>query len=295
MTWILFSLASAGFESIKDAFGKTSSSRTNEHTAAFMLHVGTFVFTLPLICWFGIPKLTPEFWWGSLAFIPLTPLWSILYMRALKLAPLSTILPLMAINPIFTLIIASTINHTLPSLLSIVGILAISSGIYLANFNPANNGKQQSWFSPFLALCKNQAAQAMLVVSLLWSFGAIFSKWRVNGSDAPFATFTGAAIGLVTTWLIALLVRRPITFNQLRANGKQLFGMSFGYFLASYASSLALVNGPAEYIFAIKRGSLIGSSVLGVLLFKEKLNWYKTVGILVVAIGIACLAMGNRG
>src|SRR3989344_3394851 len=104
--WIILSLIAAFSETAKDVFGKASVIKTDEYTSAFNLYVFTFVISFFLLFIYGIPQLKTIFWFGTFAFLFITPAWTLLYMKALKLSPLSTTLPMMAFNPIFTALLA---------------------------------------------------------------------------------------------------------------------------------------------------------------------------------------------
>lgn len=289
MFWIPLAISSAVFESFKDACGKISSQKSDKHTSAFSLHLITFVASTVWLVFSGIPELRSSFWWGTVAFLPLTPLWTYLYLRALRQAPLSTTLPLMATNPVFTLIIASIINKTVPSIGGMVGVGLISVGIYVANLKTDKNA---SLLTPFTTIVRNPGAQSMLAVAFLWSLGAIFSQWKVQGSNAWFSTWTSAVIGLLTTVVVAWRSHAPIKMRSLRHLQLSQWGMSGFYFLANLASSIALQTAPTEYVHAIKRGSIIGSSVLGFTWFKETVSLAKVVGLTLLAIGVIVITLG---
>src|SRR3990167_6379719 len=115
--WLILSFVSAFSESVKDVFGKIGSNKTNEYTSALTMHLVTFVVTIPLIFFNPIPKLLAPFWLSTLAFMFITPLWSVLYMKSLKEAPLSLSLPMMAFNPVFTGLLACVFGGKVPTLI----------------------------------------------------------------------------------------------------------------------------------------------------------------------------------
>lgn len=288
MFWIPLAISSAVFESFKDACGKISSQKSDKHTSAFSIHIVTFIASSVWLAFSGIPELKSSFWWGTLAFLPLTPLWTYLYLKALRQAPLSTTLPLMATNPVFTLIIASLINRAMPSIGGVVGIGLISLGIYVANLK---TNKNASLLTPFITIAHNPGARSMLAVAFLWSLGAIFSQWKVQGSNAWFSTWTSAVVGLTTTIIVAWRSHAPIKIQSLKHLQLSQWGMSSFYFLANLASSIALQTAPTEYVHAIKRSSIVGSSALGFIWFKEKTSWAKMIGLLLLTTGVVVITL----
>jgi uncharacterized membrane protein len=287
MIWIFYSLAAAAFESIKDSYSKASLLKTNEITAGMVLHAVTFILILPIILLTGIPELKSSFWYGSAAFLLITPAWTILYMRALKLSELSKVIPLMALNPIFTAALAFLFDSTPISSSGWLGIGLISAGMYVANIDLKLLRKDL--LQPIKNIVKDKGAVAMLGVALLWSLGAHFGKMRVDGSSPLFSTFTGGLIGVVTTWLIAQYSKEKIQFRDLYKHKKELLPVGIFYFLANILSSFALQSGTATYVFAIKRGSIVASLFTGKLFFGEKISLNKLIGVICISLGVLML------
>lgn len=290
MTWLLFSLLAAFSESLKDTFGKLSSVKTDEYTSAFSLHFFSLIFVLPFIIYTGIPVLTNEFWLGSSAFLIITPIWSLLYMKALKISEVSKVIPLMAFNPLFTGLLAYWFTEQTPSMIGWMGIGLITFGIYIANIDRATFNKDL--LSPIKNIFADPGALAMLAVAVLWSFGAHFGKMRVNGSSALFSTFTGGLIGMVTTYLLAIIRGKSIKIDVLYNNKWNLMPVGVFYFLANILSSFALVTGSAAYVFATKRASIAGSLFSGKFVFNEVLSLTKVVGTILICAGVLFLAVG---
>lgn len=289
MTWLFLSLASALSESVKDTFAKMGSMKTNEYAAAISLHATTCIFMLPLVIYEGIPSLRGGFWWSSAAFLFITPAWSILYMKALRLSELSKVIPLMAFNPIFTALLGLLVFQETISLAGWLGILCISVGIYSVNSNPQL--VRTDWLSPLKNMVADRGAQAMLGVAFLWSLGAHLSKIRVDGSTPIFATFTGGLIGLVTVYAVALYLHQTISLKTYFRHKGSFLTVGFFNSLTIFLSSLALQTGTATYVSAVKRGSIVASLFTGKIFFGERISRYKAVGVAVITVGIVLLSL----
>lgn len=99
--WIIFSLLTGFCEVAKDVVSKKSSEKTNEYLSAFSMQFFSALTLLPVLLLTGIPTLKPAFWW-SLGVICLgIATWSVFYMKAVKLSPLSVTIPMLAFNPLF--------------------------------------------------------------------------------------------------------------------------------------------------------------------------------------------------
>lgn len=286
--WFFLSLLSAFFETAKDTSGKHSVTKTDEYTAAIALHIFTLLATIPFLILSEIPQLETSFWLGSLAFLFITPAWTLLYMKALKLSPLSTTLPMMAFNPIFTALLAFLFQGDIPDASGWIGILLISVGIYFVH---AKSIHMKHIGSTLTSMFADKGALAMLGVAFLWSLGAHFSKMRVDGSSAVFSTFTGGIIGIGTTILLSLALRKPISFAVMRKNFKSLSLMSLFYYLATLTSNIALSTGSTAYVFSVKRGSILFSAIAGKLFFQEHFTLYKYIGLVLVGVGILAISL----
>ena len=286
--WIIFSLVAALSETAKDTFGKTSVIKTDEYTSAMCLHITTLFISTILVIFTGIPKIISIFWVGSLAFLFITPLWTLLYMRALKISPLSITLPMMAFNPIFTALLAFVFKGEIPDLSGWIGILSISIGIYFVN---ANNTKMLDFSTNIKNIFQDKGAMAMLGVAFLWSLGAHFSKMRVDGSSALFSTFTGGLIGVLTTFIIAIFRKQKISLSNTKSSYKHLLPMSVFYYIATISSSIALSTGSAAYVFSIKRGSILFSAFTGKLIFNEVFSLWKYIGLFMIGVGIIAISL----
>jgi len=284
--WLFLSILSAFSESIKDIFGKIGSNKTNIYTSALIMNLVTLFFTIPFMFSNPIPQLKTSFWIGTFAFLFITPVWSILYMKALKDSPLSVTLPMMAFNPVFTGLLAYFFKGTPPSTIGWLGIGLIAVGIYLIN----SKSGQKNLISPILHIFQNKGALFMLCVAFLWSVGAHFSKMKVDGSSAYFSTLTGGISGVVTTYMLAVMMKKNISFTSIKNNFWSLFPVGLFYYIATYTSSIALAGSSAVYVFSIKRSSMFFSAIAGKLFFKEELNIYKYVGLILLLGGIFCIA-----
>jgi uncharacterized membrane protein len=233
---------------------------------------------------YSLPYLKASFWWGTLGFLPITPLWSVAYMKAVKLSPLTEVLPMMAFNPIFTALLAFVFTGRGLSLLGWFGIFLISLGIYAVNLKPEI--VRMGVLSPLQAAFTSKGSRYMLLVAFLWSIGAYLSQWRVAGSDPLFSTLTSGLVGITMTPLLALALRKPIRLTSYLKSGWSLLPIGIFYYLANLLSSYALLTGPVAYVFAIKRGSIVASAITGKYIFKEKLFTAKVIGLFLIIGGI---------
>lgn len=287
--WVFYSLLAAAGDTGKSVWGKLSAVETNEFTAALSMHLVSLILFVPLVLLLGIPEIKSGFWWANLAFLFITPAWTLLYMRSLKRGDLSKVVPLLAVNPVFTAILGYAFKDEAVSLSGWLGILAISLGIYLMQMKVERSRKQL--FQPILELAKEPGSWEMLSVALLWSLGAHFSNMRVDSSSPYFATFAGSLVGVISIWGVSLMAKTPLHFREIYRFKRELIPAGVMSSLSTIVAAMALVTGSPAYVFAVKRSGVVGSAVVGWIFFKEKVTKLQVIAIVLVLVGIVLMAV----
>lgn len=285
--WILYSFLTAGFETVRDVLGKRSSQKTDEYLTAFGAQFFGMLLLLPVMLLVGIPEIKPMFWWAAVGGAITIPLGNILYMRAVKLSPISLVVPMLAFNPFFTAVLSFFSEGYLPGPLGWVGIVLVGAGLY--SLRLTKKILSQGWLAPFKKIKDEPGMMAMLGVALVWSAGANISKIIVSSSSPIFAAFVGLLIG--SSMLLVVVVLRskfklePI-FKSIRDNFLNLSSLGAGVGLSNLAMCMALSQGFTPYVISIKRTNMIFSSIAGRIFFKEKLSKNKVLGILLMFLGL---------
>ncbi len=174
--WPLFAFTTAFLETAKDVVGKQGAQKTNEYMTAFAMQFFEAILLSGVLLFVGIPIIQPMFWVVLLGFCITIPSASILYMRAIKLSPLSISIPMLAFNPIITAFLAVFFDHRFPSPLGWAGIGLVCIGLYCLRLTK-DVIKKGLWY-PLLRILDEPGAVAMLGVSLIWAVGAHLSTRR---------------------------------------------------------------------------------------------------------------------
>lgn len=90
-----------------------------------------------------LPQLDATFWQATAFAIPCDIVALLLYMRALKVSPMSLTVPFLALTPVFMLFTSFLLLGELPSSLGLTGILLIAAGAYLLNVHTSKRGLWQ--------------------------------------------------------------------------------------------------------------------------------------------------------
>lgn len=288
--WILYSFISAFSETSKDVIGKKSSEKTNEYITSFSLHFFAAIIFIPLIMWFGIPELSASYWIATLGILITIPTWSILYMRAIKLSPLSISVPMLAFNPVLTALISIALNKDLPSTLGWCGIVLVTIGLYLLRFDVKK--LSEGIFYPFKSIRNEPGTLAMLGVALIWSIGAHLTKFGVTSSSALFFAFTQAATAAIILYIIARIKSTSNITSTVKAHFKNLFSLGALNAIGDLAMTTALATGITPYVISLKRTNILWSSLMGKLLFKDELNIIKASGLIIMLGGVIMIIFG---
>jgi len=280
--WVVFALISAFTLATSDALTKKALKDSNEYLAAWF----RFFFSLPLllILWLfvPVPKLDAEFYMAFAIALPLEIVTIILYIKALRVSPLSLTLPFLALTPVFLIFISYLIVGEKVSFRGGAGIFLIAVGSYTLNISEIKKGV----FEPFRSIVKEKGSIMMIGVALIYCFTASLGKIAIEHSSPLF---------FAVTYFIALTVFfAPIAFWM----GRNELGVFFrdkqfrklilpGVFLAVMAAThmLAMSLIKVAYMISVKRLSLIIGIMYGYFLFREENIKERFLGAVLMLIG----------
>jgi uncharacterized membrane protein len=284
--WILLTLFSAWSWATSDFFSKRLLSR-GEAEELFLLGFrfwASLPLLLPILLLIEIPKLDATFFKLNLVWIPVEALASFLYIRAIRISPLSLTLPLLSLTPLFLLLTARLIIGEAPSLVGVFGILLIVLGSYTLYYDPQIEG----FFSPFKRFFKEKGAILMLIVAFLYSLTSVFGKiFIIHSSPLFFTAYFPVVMALIFS---------PVTLPKRRwprirkRKDLALAGLFFALMILFHM--LALARAKVAYMIAIKRlsgvfGVIYGGSLLG----EERMNW-RLIGSTLMVVGAILVSLG---
>jgi drug/metabolite transporter (DMT)-like permease len=290
--WILYSFLSASLETVRDVLGKKVSQDTDEYLTAFGIQFFGLLLLLPLVLMVGIPEIKPAFWWALLGGAITVPTGNVLYMKAVKSADISMVVPMLAFNPFFTALVAIFFTKTFPSFWGWLGILIVGVGLYILRLDKKILGK--GILEPLLQVRHDSGALAMLGVALVWSFGANISKVLVINSSPLVSALSGVVVGTITLGSVVLIrnsFQTQVLVRQIKQNFLSLSMLGFAVGLSNVAMSMAFVSGFTPYVISIKRTNMIFSSVASKIFFKESLSKNKIFGILLMFSGLVLIIL----
>ncbi len=286
MFWLILSLLSAFFESIKDFFSKKSLKNIDVYTVSLSFWLFSFpIFFIALLIT-GIPEIKPGFW-PVLAIIGIIgPISHVLYMKAIESSELSIVLPVIAFTPLFLLVSSPIIVGEFPNLLGLAGVLLIVLGSYVLNIKE----KSKEYLKPFKMLLTEKGPRLMLIVALIWALGANFDKIAIKNSSPTFYVLSIDVIFIIVLSILTLLKSKnslSLVYTDLKKLVPIGFFGGFGLITQMMAINMAYVS----YVISIKRLSIIFGVLIGYFVFKEKNIKERLLGSIIMILGTLLIAL----
>ncbi len=237
----------------------------------------------PVIVYLGLREFSWELVGLLVVLLPLEVLGYYLFLSALRLAPLSLVLPLLAFTPVLTVISGQLILGEVISGVSKVGITLICVGAYILYIDP----DQRSFFGPMRALFANGGARRMMVAATVWTLTSTLGKPGVQLYGAvQFGFLVLVCLTACFGFISLTRLRRGVTTVSITRKNLLLFVIA-GLFMsgAEVTHFLSLSMAPVAWMIAVKRLSLVFGVLLGRLLFGEEHVGYRMTG--------SCLMVGG--
>lgn len=127
MMWVLLSVFSALFDGAKNLYAKKLTKRFDEYLLSFSTSIIIVLCLLPIIWFFGIPTIGPNFFISLLITGIINAITLVLILKALRVTDISLVAPLFSLSPALLLITSPFIIGEFPSLVGLIGIFCILS------------------------------------------------------------------------------------------------------------------------------------------------------------------------
>jgi len=278
-SWILLSLTAAFTLATSDALTKKALTSHNEYIIAWLRLIFSLPLLLILFLFIPVPELDKEFYTAFAFSLPLELLSIILYIKALRLSPLSLTLPFLALTPVFLIFVSYILLGERVSFAGGIGILFIAAGSYTLHISKIREGI----FEPLRAITRERGSVLMIGVALIYSLTSTLGKVAIQHSSPLF---------FGSTYFTALaLFFAPIAFyknKEKKMENKTIFsvilpGIFYSLMVVSHMIAISLAK--VAYVISVKRMSLIIGVLYGYLFFKEKNIGERFIGASLMFIG----------
>ena len=291
MTWFLLSLMAALGLATADALTK----RFFSDLTPYRMGVVRILSTAPwmVLALFFLPTAVPDrtFWLAIAAALPMELAAFFLYMRALKLSPLSLSLPFLAFTPVFMILTGRLILGEAITTSGVLGILLIVLGAYVLNLSKMKSGL----LGPIRAVIREPGSWIMLLVSFVYSITAPIGKVAILHSN-PW--FFAAVYNLVLSVVIVSLW--PVAAGGAGVRGTfskpgpmLLIGLMAA--MENFAHMMAIAQVEAAYMIAVKRLSLLFGVLYGAWWFGEENIRERLAGAAIMIAGVFLIRWAQGG
>jgi len=286
LLWFILAIATALCVATGDALTKKFFGRFSPYDMAIASSIYSLPFLIVYIFFIPIPQLDTVFWWIACILIPLDTFAFYLYMKAIKLSPLSLSIPFLSFTPVFMILTGFIVLGEVPNSWGIIGIGFVVAGSYLLNVTQVKYG----YFAPFRAILREPGSILMLVVAFIYSFLAVLGKKAIQHSSPLFFGFFFLAALDITTLIFFPFLEKIRWRDILKVPVK---GLSVGLMLFLHAlfHCLAINMIEAVYMIAVKRMSILFSVVYGWILFKESDISARMLGALFMFAGVVFIIL----
>ena len=287
MSWFVYAFVCALSLATADALSKKALDDNSDPSIIAWVRTGyTLPFMIIIIPFVDIPPLDGVFYMAIFAAVPLDIVALLLYMKAIKISPLSLTLPFLSLTPVFLIGTSYIILGERPDRSGFIGIVLVVIGAYLLNVHTISKG----FFEPFKAIAKEQGSVLMIIVAFVFSIGACIGKIAVQHSDPLFFSvvysfllsfFFYLVISFRIKHFYSKLFSRPVLFL--------VIGILITIMIITHLKAISLIE--VSYMVSVKRLSILFGAIYGVIFFKETNIKERLLGATVMVFGIIMIAV----
>ena len=282
MDWLLCAFLFA----LRNVFLKKVLAENNVLVISFGLYLISFIILSPLLAIINVPELDKTFWIAVIILLPLETAAILLYLKAIKISPLSSCVPFTALTPLFLILTAFLILKELPDKSGIIGIFLVVFGAYSLNIHKSKSG----WLGPIKSILEEKGSLLMILVAFIFSLTSILGKIAINHSDFIFFSIFYFILLTPVLFLLSLITAKS-NFHQILKNKKFIFLGGLCFAISLLLHNLAITMTIVPYFISIKRTSIIFNVILGAIIFKEKNIREKLLGSIIMIIGIMFISL----
>lgn len=286
--WIFLAFLVAGLTSVQDILAKKISGEVSPYVTAWAWPF----FSIPVLLFFVLmdktASLGPSFWPVLFAGTLVLTVASLFFFKAIEAADLSLSIPMLSFTPLFLLVTSPLMLHEVPSMVGVIGIFLILVGSYGLFYDPS----AENPLTPFRSLLRSRGTRYMLIVAVLFSIGGNIDKLGVMQSS-PLIWSLALNTAVAVLLGVIMLIKVPDPVRQIRSRWPifLLIGGTLGLVMLFQMQAILMTKVP--YVIAVKRTSVVLSSLWGVLFFGEKGGRRRLLAILLMVAGVFVVAFGR--
>ncbi len=253
-----------------------------------------FLFSLPifvaLLCIFR-PHFSFEagFWKVVVFLLPFELTAFLLFLRALKLSPLSLTFPFLGLTPAFSIFFSRFLLGERANLFGIAGIALVTAGAYLLNIKFVKDGL----LAPLKNIYREKGSMLMIFVALIYGATSVLGKKAIllSGPLSFAAVYYGIFFVIFAPLALAEEKKTKIKFEMKDTFLFLGLGVCFAAAMLFHFNAVVLTN--VSYMVSVKRLSLVISVLYGGIIFHEKDIGSRMLGSMVILCGIMVISLAG--
>ena len=286
----MLSLLSAFFLATSDALAKKAVQHENEYLVAWfrlLFSLPVLVIILAVTPW---PPLDTDFYLAFFIALPVELITIVLYIKALKLSPLSLTVPFLALTPVFLVSVSYLILGEKVSLEGAAGIMLIAMGSYFLNINTIRKGLVE----PLRSIVREKGALLMIGVALLYSVTSSMGKMAITHSSPLFFAAT-YYIALNISYIPIAVWKGGSSLYDFVRQGRfrrlVLPGLFYALMVVTHMEAMKLTK--VAYMVSVKRTSLLMGVLYGYFMFREENIRGRLFGAVLMFIGFVLVVLAS--
>ena len=286
VVWALYALLSAFSLATADALSKRILANADAWIVAWIRLAFASPFLIILLCFITIPPLDKTFWMTILLLAPLDIIALVLYVRSIRISPLSLTLPFLSLTPAFLIPVGWILLKEQVDLVGVTGIGLIILGGYFLHLNTIREG----WLTPFRTIFKEKGSRFMILVAMIYSVTSSLGKVAILHSSPPafvgiYFLILAAAFSPIVLW------RSRLFLPQLKSHLPACCIIGFFVGIEVFFHALAISQAEVAYMIAVKRTSILFGMAYGFFIFRETYFRQRISAGLIMLTGIVLLSL----
>ncbi len=306
---IFLSVLAAFLQSTKDAIAKKLALKLDPYTLSIGVNIGItttnllillvnilikiwknrrlgFDVNLALSQEFSSLNLNTIFWVNLIALSLLFAVANVCMYIAFRISDLSVTVPILSFVPIFTLILEIFFLGYVPNLIFLIGVAIVVFGSYFLKLG----SETKNFFAPFQALLSDRGVWLMLVVTVVYALDNLLSKFGTESSSSYLWSIFVTSMMALFTLPFALLKNKKI-LQSLKENFSILLFIGFVMGIGVTLNHFLFTQASITLVTTVARTSSIFSLVYGLIWFKEKNIFSKSIGVFIMIFGITLISL----
>jgi len=288
MTWFYLSLFSAASKAANQALTKILTKDYSVLSIAAFGQMSAAILILPLIFIPGLIYFPADvsFYKAAAVTISINIIAIMMLIEAIRRSDLSYAIPFLGLTPVFTIITGWFLRGELISFNGMAGIFFVFFGAFgIDTKSPSDwitlGGKR---------IFRDKGVLLVICVALLYSVSSVYDKTATMLSDPYTYVWYSAIIRgcvLLMVWFGKFILSgAKHSYHDLSPADFFLFtGLGITFTTEALFQMFALQTGMVAYVIAIKRLSILMTSLIGMAVYKEFFSWARLGGATLIVLG----------